>query len=138
MSDESFIRYKRLVAERCIHGVDRNPMAVELAKLSLWLFTMDKGRPLSFLNHHLKCGNSLLGARIEEVADVPNLQSRRGPRQGNLFEQQFKAKIPLMIRDLFDIMGRETLTPQDIRTKKTLDQASSMVHFCGSSPLSSQ
>lgn len=67
MSDEEFVRYKRMVAERCIYGVDINPMAVELAKLSMWLFTMDKNCPLSFLNDHLKHGNALIGARLRDL-----------------------------------------------------------------------
>lgn len=50
------------VAARCIYGVDLNPMAVELAKLSLWIAAAARGRPLSFLDHHLKVGNSLVGA----------------------------------------------------------------------------
>jgi hypothetical protein len=54
-----FIRAR--IAERCIYGVDINPLAVELAKLSLWVATAAKGVPLSFLNHHLRCGDSLLG-----------------------------------------------------------------------------
>lgn len=54
---------KRMVMKRCIYGVDLNPMAVELAKLSLWLDSFTLGAPLSFLDHHLKCGNSLIGAR---------------------------------------------------------------------------
>ncbi|HWQ83771.1 MAG TPA: hypothetical protein VN363_04345, partial [Anaerolineales bacterium] len=58
---------KRQVLKRCIYGVDLNPMAVELAKVSLWLDCFTLGAPLSFLDHHLKCGNSLIGARIEEV-----------------------------------------------------------------------
>jgi len=53
---------KRMVMKRCIYGVDLNPMAVELAKLSLWLDSFTVGAPLSFLDHHLKCGNSLIGA----------------------------------------------------------------------------
>lgn len=52
---------RRLVASRCLYGVDINPMAVELAKLSLWLVTMMKNRPFSFLDHALKCGDSLIG-----------------------------------------------------------------------------
>ena len=52
---------RRLIASRCLYGVDINPMAVELAKLSLWLVTMMKNRPFSFLDHALKCGDSLLG-----------------------------------------------------------------------------
>ncbi|WP_217140445.1 Eco57I restriction-modification methylase domain-containing protein [Streptomyces sp. AC627_RSS907] len=52
---------RRLVADRCLYGVDRDPMAVELAKLSLWLVTLAKGRPFSFLDHALRCGDSLVG-----------------------------------------------------------------------------
>ncbi len=51
----------RLVAERCCYGVDRNPMAVEMAKLSMWLTTMAKDRPFTFLDHTIKSGDSLLG-----------------------------------------------------------------------------
>jgi hypothetical protein len=60
--EERLILAKRLVADRCIYGVDKNPMAVEIAKLSIWLTTMDKGRPFTFLDHALKCGDSLVGA----------------------------------------------------------------------------
>jgi len=52
---------RRLVADRCIFGVDINPMAVEMAKLSIWLITVDKSRPFTFLDHAFKCGDSLLG-----------------------------------------------------------------------------
>jgi hypothetical protein len=59
---------KRLVIKRCIYGVDLNPMATELAKLSLWLDSFTVGAPLSFLDHHLKHGNSLVGTRVLEVS----------------------------------------------------------------------
>lgn len=52
---------RRLIASRCLYGVDKNPMAVELAKLSLWLITMMRNRPFSFLDHALKCGDSIIG-----------------------------------------------------------------------------
>ncbi len=66
---ESDLAYwRRRVAQNCLYGVDLNPLAVELAKLSLWLATVAKGKPLSFLDHHLRCGNSLVGVR---VADLP-------------------------------------------------------------------
>jgi hypothetical protein len=58
---------KRMVMKRCIYGVDLNPMATELAKLALWLDSFTVGAPLSFLDHHLKTGNSLVGTRVEEV-----------------------------------------------------------------------
>ena len=58
---------KRHVLKRFIYGVDLNPMAVELAKVSLWLDAFTLGAPLSFLDHHLRCGNSLVGATIDEL-----------------------------------------------------------------------
>ncbi len=61
---------KRHVLKRCIYGVDINPMAVELAKVSLWLDSFTLGAPLSFLDHHLKCGNSLIGATVEEAREA--------------------------------------------------------------------
>lgn len=62
--------WRRQVVEHCLYGVDINEMAVELAKLSLWLATMQIGRPLSFLDHHLKQGNSLLGVSLEEIIEI--------------------------------------------------------------------
>jgi type I restriction-modification system DNA methylase subunit len=59
--------WKRRVAQSCVYGVDLNPLAVDLAKLSLWLATVAKGRPLSFLDHHLRTGNSLVGARLSDL-----------------------------------------------------------------------
>ncbi len=58
---------KRQVLKRCIYGVDLNPMAVELAKVSLWLDCFTLGAPLSFLDHHMKAGNSLIGSQVDEV-----------------------------------------------------------------------
>ncbi len=60
--DERMSLAQRLVAERCLYGVDKNPLAVEMAKLSLWLATAAKDRPFTFLDHALKCGDSLVGA----------------------------------------------------------------------------
>ena len=54
----------REVVARCIFGVDRNPMAIELARTALWLEGFEEGRPLSFLDHHLQCGDALLGLTV--------------------------------------------------------------------------
>lgn len=59
----------RDVTARCLYGVDINPMAVELCKVSLWMEALEPGRPLSFLDHHIKVGNSLLGATPELIAE---------------------------------------------------------------------
>ena len=61
LTDERLNEARQLVAEKCLYGVDINPLAVELAKLSLWLVTISKGRPFAFLDHNFKSGDSLLG-----------------------------------------------------------------------------
>ena len=62
---------RRDIASRCLYGVDLNPMAVQLARLSLWLTTMAADRPLSFLDHHLLAGDSLIGAAAHDVQRQP-------------------------------------------------------------------
>ncbi len=72
LTDQAIIR--RMVLKRCIYGVDKNPLTVELAKVSLWLHSFTVGAPLSFLDHHLRCGDSLVGLRVSEaVQDLHRL-----------------------------------------------------------------
>ena len=70
---------RRMVLKRCIYGVDKNPMAVELSKVSLWLHTFTVGAPLSFLDHHIRCGDSLFGAWVHAGID------RAGEQGSSLF-----------------------------------------------------
>ena len=70
---------RRTIAERCLYGVDINPMAVQLARLSLWLATLSADRPLTFLDHRLQTGDSLLGAWLGLLATPP--VRRRSPRR---------------------------------------------------------
>ncbi len=65
LDDRHLVR--RMILKRVVHGVDKNPMAVELAKLALWLHTFTVGAPLSFLDHHLRCGDSLYGEHVGTV-----------------------------------------------------------------------
>lgn len=67
LDDRHLVR--RLVLKRAVYGVDRNPLAVELAKLSLWLHSFTVGAPLSFLDHHLRHGDSLFGAWVADTGD---------------------------------------------------------------------
>lgn len=67
LADKNLI--KRFILKRCVYGVDKNPMAVELAKVALWLHTFTAGAPLSFLDHHLKCGDSLYGEWVRKALD---------------------------------------------------------------------
>lgn len=63
LDDRHIIR--RMVLKRCVYGVDKNVMAVELAKVALWLHSFTVGAPLSFLDHHLRCGDSLFGSWVK-------------------------------------------------------------------------
>ena len=67
LTDQAIIR--RMVLKRCIYGVDKNPLTVELAKVSLWLHSFTVGAPLSFLDHHLRCGDSLIGLRVSDATE---------------------------------------------------------------------
>ncbi|MEX2270764.1 MAG: N-6 DNA methylase [Vicinamibacterales bacterium] len=71
--------FRRLVAQRCLYGVDANPTAVMLAKLSLWLATLSGDKPLGFLDHRLKCGNSLAGIDPFRAGRPPGLAPRMAP-----------------------------------------------------------
>ncbi|QED29967.1 hypothetical protein FRD01_22560 [Microvenator marinus] len=70
-------RLKRYVVERCIYGVDFDPLAVELGRLALWIETMDRDLPFGFLDHKIKCGNSLVGCWLDQFQDYPLLAISR-------------------------------------------------------------
>ncbi len=65
--EDSELHAKRLVAQRCLYGVDKNPFAVDLAKLSLWLTTLAREHPFTFLDHALKHGDALVGLTREQL-----------------------------------------------------------------------
>ncbi len=64
---DPLLHARRLVAQRCLYGVDKNPFAVNLAKLSLWLATFAKDHPFTFVDHTLRCGDSLVGLTARQV-----------------------------------------------------------------------
>ncbi len=67
-AEERLAIARRVVADRCLFGVDKNPMATEMGKLSLWLVTLQKDRPFTFVDHALRSGDSLLGlTRLEQI-----------------------------------------------------------------------
>ena len=76
---------RRHVVERCIYGVDLDPLAVELCRLSLWIETMDRDLPFSFLDHKVKCGNSLVGAWFDQFQHYPVMawKNREGGDKGH-------------------------------------------------------
>lgn len=95
---------RRMVLKRCIFGVDLNPMAVELAKVSLWLHSFTVGAPLSFLDHHLRCGNSVLGAWVRPT-------SLWLANRGSLMINQHLSRIDNVARTMAEI---ETIPDNDI------------------------
>ena len=68
---------RRYIVERCIYGVDLDPLAVELCRLSLWIETLDRNLPLTFLNHKIKCGNSLIGVWFDQFLHYPAMAWER-------------------------------------------------------------
>ena len=97
----------RQIAEQCLFGVDLNPAAVQLARLSLWLTTLAGNRPLTFLDHHLVAGNSLLGARLADLAR-PARSSRR----------KHDAPLPLFADQLAELVAHRVL-PARLRIAMT-------------------
>ena len=133
-SEETELAYwRRRVVESCVYGVDLNPMAVELAKLSLWLHTVAKGQPLSFLDHHIRCGNSLIGAKIENLSNLPELRRRRNTSETQteiLMEFPFADKVATAIRHYLLIEEMESHTADQIHAmERELDIAQQMLRF---------
>ncbi|WP_456473778.1 Eco57I restriction-modification methylase domain-containing protein [Candidatus Pyrohabitans sp.] len=111
---------RREVIRRCIYGVDLNPLATELAKLSLWLSTMGSDRPLSFLDHHLKHGNSLIGADIRKLDRHPKevKESTAQSSFTDFMDETLQEKMKVLLEMHRWIMDKEEETLQDIKEKE--------------------
>ena len=103
IADADRTLFRRLVAQRCLFGVDINPMAVQLARLSLWLATLAAGRPLTFLDHHLRAGDSLVGASMADVHRQPP------PARGSTVRP---AALPLFAADTYESGLRAIVPPR--------------------------
>lgn len=118
-NEESAVSYwKRRVAECCLYGVDLNGLAVELAKLALWLETVAINRPLTFLDHHLRRGNSLVGARLAELGTMPGeivlLESA--------VSLQVESQLPVLLEPLAEIRNTPSETVEQIKKKERLNK----------------
>ena len=123
------IEARRLVAEHCCYGIDRNPMAVEMAKLSMWLTTVARNRPFTFLDHALKAGDSLLGIwDLDQLRylhyDVDAGRARETPipgfsAGGNALQavERLVDEAVGMRREMHSI---ETIRPADVEQKQKL------------------
>jgi hypothetical protein len=86
--EDELIHARRLVAQRCLYGVDRNPLAVDLARLSLWLATLARDHEFTFLDHAIKAGDSLVGLTREQIASVHWDESKGVRLLGQLIKEE--------------------------------------------------
>lgn len=136
---ESIQHALRDVVGRCIYGVDINPMAVELCKINLWLEALEPGKPLTFLDHHIRCGNSLLGTTpalmkrgIPDDAFTPlegddkkvcselkkrNKEQRRGQWYLTFGQPQW-LKLGNLVQSFADLAAEDDSTPEALAAKE--------------------
>ncbi len=120
--------WKRRVAQSCVYGVDLNPLAVDLAKLSLWLATVAKDRPLSFLDHHLRTGNSLVGGRISDLQPGGTSAKKRkkkakddgGAQLSMLEDDAFRRSMSTAVGNIWLIEESPADTVEDVKEQERL------------------
>lgn len=122
-NDDDMTLAKRMIVEKCIYGVDSNPLATELAKVSLWLSTISRMKPLNFLDHHLKCGNSLIGASVEDIVRVlPATKLKKGSgssrEQYAFYGHVLRDAIRGLLVCYFEISKRPSDSLEDIKEKE--------------------
>jgi len=106
--------WKRRVVERCLYGVDLNPLALELAKLALWISSASMGKPLTFLDHHLRTGNSLYGTPLTRLAALP---AAKQVKEDPLFKLLRETVIANVLKDLADITSVDSDTITTVKQK---------------------
>ena len=118
-SPEATRKALRDVISHCLYGVDINPMSVELCKVSLWVEAVEPGKPLSFLDHHIKCGNSLIGATSEAIAaGIPDAAYSPIEGDDNIacsdLKKQNKADLKAGGHDFFSHDGSTVVMPVNL------------------------
>ncbi|MEX0716288.1 MAG: N-6 DNA methylase [Planctomycetaceae bacterium] len=122
-TESALVYWKRRVAENCLYGVDLNDLAVELAKLAMWLETVAADQPLTFLSHHLRHGNSLIGGNLGVLGALPDAP----PLHMKPFQNAFNEKLPLLLGPLTKILRLPSDDVRQVKEKekllKSLDRA---------------
>lgn len=122
---------RRLVAQRCLYGVDKNPFAVNLAKLSLWLVTLSEHLPFTFVDHALKCGDSLVGYGVQEIQSaMKEVQLGFLNEQNQVFSQMGVARRESFGDDSLNDEGydrKKVLLQQQIKASDGLRQAGDLM-----------
>ena len=122
---------RRLIAQRCLYGVDKNPFAVNLAKLSLWLVTLSEHLPFTFVDHALKCGDSLVGYGVQEIQSaMKEVQLGFLNEQNQVFSQMGVARRESFGDDNLNDEGydrKKVLLLQQIKASDGLRQAGDLM-----------
>lgn len=119
--DERYLYALRTVVERCIYGVDRNMLAVEMAKLSLWLLTLQRNRPFTFLNHAIRCGDSLLGVtRPEQIESFNFFPQEREEKQITFWREASKVLFQRTLEHRLKLESFAVVSPADVEKKEAL------------------
>ncbi|WP_210380586.1 Eco57I restriction-modification methylase domain-containing protein, partial [Borreliella garinii] len=108
---------KRMLLKKCIYGVDINPISVEITMLSLWINTFIFGTPLSFIEHHIKVGNALLGYTKDEFFDITKNKFESG---FSLFKKRIKEITTILEDNYQKIKGINDTTKEDIEKSKKI------------------
>lgn len=125
--EERLILARRLIADRCLYGVDINPLAVEMAKLSLWLVTLQKNRPFTFVDHALKCGDSLLG--IANRSQLEHFSLRDTETQIPFGALNLWRHTELAEQQRRELEALPSETPQQIASKQQLNAEAERLVF---------
>ena len=113
------IEAMRVVADRCLYGVDINEMAVEMCKLSLWLVTMASGKPFSFLDHAIRHGDSLLG--VTSIDEIKYLRLGDGDGDESFgWSEGLEARLDRALELRRDLLAMPTLSTSDSEHKRRL------------------
>ena len=118
---------RRAVVEHCIYGVDLDPLAVELARVALWVETLDRRLPFTFLDHKLRCGDSLVGTWLDRFRDYPLLAFDRSipdlEHEGNIWHKALKDKRDHAISEQVDILTGQLRLQASATSDEVLEAA---------------
>jgi N-6 DNA Methylase len=112
--EDELLHARRVVAQRCLYGVDRNDMAVDLAKLSLWLATLAKEHPFTFLDHALRHGDSLVGFTTRQIS---YFDWSENPQQ-DFFGKRVQDKLELVLRNRAIILNAPDTVPYETQQQR--------------------
>jgi hypothetical protein len=116
--DERHVYALRIVAQRCIYGVDINPLAVEMAKLSLWLLTLSKDKPFEFLDHAIRCGDSLVG--LHDIEQLKRFSLKPDSKTKELFKGPLDDAVNEAINLRLKLEDMSVTSVEDVKRQEEL------------------